>query len=229
MLTQIKNEFNEVLEDEEAAKSTYEKRSENLLQSSKIKMSASDNKTRLHTYENINKYLLNLDSIDDIFASLIKKREDIKKDASDDVEARTNLKANSLDFVKKYQSLWKLYDKYASAKKTMEEDIEDIRVYSALKNEASGTYRKFVNYQKSLNNLNERIRMGLDVDKNNELLRVNTAKANTLKNRVDYLNNRASDLLLNENVSAYVELNNKMDEIIRLIKQMDNEFLKYMN
>ena len=71
--------------------------------------------------------------------------------------------------------------------------------------------------------------MGLDVDKNNELLRVNTAKANTLKNRVDYLNNRASDLLLNENVSAYVELNNKMDEIIRLIKQMDNEFLKYMN
>ena len=97
-----------------------------------------------------------------------------------------------------------------------------------MKIEASGAYRKYVAYQKSLVNLEERIKMGLDVNKNNELLRVNTAKSNTLKNRVDYLNNQASELLKNQNVSAYVELTNKIDEIVRLIKQMDAEFQKYI-
>ena len=58
---------------------------------------------------------------------------------------------------------------------------------------------------------------------------MNTSKANTLKNRVDYLNNQASSLLKNLNVSAYAELTSKIDEIIHLIKQMDTEFQKYLN
>ena len=110
----------------------------------------------------------------------------------------------------------------------MQEDFENIREYESLKVEASGTYRKYVTCQKSLANLEERIKMGLDVAVNDELLESNKAKANTLKNRVDYLNNQVTEIIKDQNVSAYIELCNKIDEIIHLIKQMDNEFKKYI-
>lgn len=228
LLNQIKIEYNEVIEDEAATKTIYEKRNEDMAASRKLKANTSNNDERLKTYEAINNYLLDFNNIDEIFDSIINERKDLNKSINEAKEQEKELKSDALEFSTKYKNLWKLYDRYISAKKTMEEDVEDIRTYMTMKIEASGAYRKYVAYQKSLVNLEERIKMGLDVNKNNELLRVNTAKSNTLKNRVDYLNNQASELLKNQNVSAYVELTNKIDEIVRLIKQMDTEFQKYI-
>ncbi len=228
LLNQIKAEYNQVLEDEASTKTIYERRNDDMATSRKLKANTSTSDERLKTYEAINNYLLDFNNIDEIFENIINKRNDLNKSISDAKEQEQELRSDALDFSTKYKNLWKLYDRYISAKKTMEEDVEDIRTYMTMKIEASGSYRKYVDYQKSLVNLEERIKMGLDVNKNNELLRVNTAKSNTLKNRVDYLNNQASELLKNQNVSAYVELTNKIDEIVRLIKQMDTEFQKYI-
>ena len=228
MLSQIKDEYNKVLADISASKTTYEKRSDNIKQSKKVKISSGDVIKRVDTYDKINSYLLDLNNIDEIFASVVSDRESLYKNFDMKKQEKEENIASSNEFITKYQSLWKLYDKYVSAKKVMQEDFENIREYEALKIEASGAYRKYVTYQKSLANLEERIKMGLDVAKNDELLHSNEAKANTLKNRVDYLNNQVTELIKGQNVSAYIELCNKIDEIIRLIKQMDNEFKKYI-
>ena len=228
LLNQIKLEYNEVIEDEASTKTIYEKRNEDMAASRKLKANTSTSDEKLKTYETINAYLLDFNNIDEVFAAIIKGRDDLNKSIIDAKEQEKELRSGALEFSTKYNNLWKLYDRYISAKKTMEEDVEDIRTYMTMKIEASGAYRKYVAYQKSLVNLEERIKMGLDVNKNKELLSVNTAKSNTLKNRVDYLNNQASELLKNQNVSAYVELTNKIDEIVRLIKQMDTEFQKYI-
>ena len=228
MLNQIKVEYNKVLSDISASKTTYEKRSANIKQSKKVKTSSDDVIKRIDTYDKINTYLLDLNNIDEIFASVVKSRENLYENFDMNKQEKEENMASSNEFITKYQSLWKLYDKYVSAKKIMQEDFENIREYESLKVEASGTYRKYVTCQKSLANLEERIKMGLDVAVNDELLESNKAKANTLKNRVDYLNNQVTEIIKDQNVSAYIELCNKIDEIIHLIKQMDNEFKKYI-
>ena len=229
LLDQIKAEYDEVLNEEASTKDVYEKRKDTFLKTRKLKTSASSDMNKLNANNNINQYLLNLNEIDEIFENVAKERINFT-DNLNNIKQEKDVKNNDAKvFLDKYRNLWKLYDKYQSAKKTMEEDIEDIRTYAMLKNEASGAYRKYITCQKTNANLQERIKMGLDVDKNKELLNVNTSKANTLKNRVDYLNSQATSLLKNLNVSAYAELTSKIDEIIHLIKQMDTEFQKYLN
>ena len=228
MINQIKDEYSKVLTDMESSKLTYEKRSDNISQSKKIKLSCADTTKHVDAYDKINSYLFDLNNIDEIFASVISDRSNLYKNFDESKKEKEENAVSSNTFITKYQSLWKLYDKYISAKKIMQEDFENIREYEALKIEASGTYRKYITCQKTIANLEERIKMGLDVANNDELLHKNTALSNTLKNRVDYLNNQVSELAKNQNVSAYIELTNKIDEIIRLIKQMDNEFKKYI-
>ena len=229
LLDQIKAEYDEVLNEEASTKDVYEKRRDAFLKTRKIKTSASSDIGRLDTIGSINKYLLDLNEIDEIFNKIANERTNFKDSLEESKKAQELKQGDAKTFLDKYRNLWKLYDKYQSAKKTMEEDVEDIRTYMVLKNEASGVYRKYISYQKTNANLQERIKMGLDVEKNKELLNVNTSKVNTFKNRVDYLNNQANALLKNLNVSAYAELTSKIDEIIHLIKQMDLEFQKYLN
>ena len=103
----------------------------------------------------------------------------------------------------------------------MEEDFEEIRAYNNFKLEASSCYRKYCDYLKEIDLSEERYRSGLDMDGN--IIKSLNAKANTFKSRVDYLNRQASDLLRYPSVNDYIELVNKIDQILNLIKQMDNE------
>lgn len=212
---EIKLSYDDAINEEKNVKESFARRKEAVLETKNINSSLGINFKKLNTYEDINSHLIDFNNIEDIYNKVKNNRISYRPKLN---ETKQN---NFNNLISKYHNLWALYDKYELAKKTMEEDFEEIRAYNNFKLEASSAYRKYSELLKELDVSEERYRSGLDLDTN--IIKGLNAKANTCKSRFDYLNKQANELLRYNSVSDYTELISKIDQIIHLIKQMDKE------